>query len=425
MLFSFAPPIQTPDSALILQPYLHIWNCWNLSDPLDASGENAYATLSVSLYLPLVSGVAGAEGTVEAAAINATTIIKYYYLNGLRVAVRKGSTLTYLHSDHLGSTALATKTDGTMLNLQAYTAYGSNRGGGTIPTDNRFTGQKLDTSGLMYYNARYYDPTIGQFISPDTLVPDAANVMDYNRYMYVRGNPLNMVDPTGHCPTAPSSMGAAICVSLFIQPETVSAGPLVVHGDGRSFSNNSDPSASRGYAWLPLDGSPAQTYMNPSGYVVPTLGTDQVPMSPVPLPNGTTIVSFPASDKNTWDITQSGNGTIIVNYDLVLSGPLGWSGAGPHINGTMVFHPNADGGYNYSFSRDGFPWAEAYLHDGNGGVQTIFQDSAVTGNPHDLFGMEPNIGVVQQAIKFGQNLLYGQPQTSNVNSYSCNAGQPC
>jgi RHS repeat-associated protein len=31
-------------------------------------------------------------------------------------------------------------------------------------------------------NARYYDPVTGQFVSPDTLAPDATNLFDYNRY---------------------------------------------------------------------------------------------------------------------------------------------------------------------------------------------------------------------------------------------------
>jgi len=47
-------------------------------------------------------------------------------------------------------------------------------------------------------NARFYDPAVGQFVSPDTLAPDAANLFDYNRYMYVRGNPLKYTDPSGH-----------------------------------------------------------------------------------------------------------------------------------------------------------------------------------------------------------------------------------
>lgn len=34
------------------------------------------------------------------------------------------------------------------------------------------------------------------------------------------------------------------------------------------------------------------------------------------------------------------------------------------------------------------PWAEAYYHDGKGGVQTIFQRPAVRGNPEDLNAIE-------------------------------------
>ena len=47
-------------------------------------------------------------------------------------------------------------------------------------------------------NARYYDPELGQFLSPDTQIPDPLNLFDYNRYMFVHGNPLRFNDPTGH-----------------------------------------------------------------------------------------------------------------------------------------------------------------------------------------------------------------------------------
>ena len=83
---------------------------------------------------------------------------------------------------------------------ERYYAYGKDRlATATVPTDNRFTGQKEDGTGLIYMNARYYDPITGQFVSPDTLVPDAMNLFEYNRYLYVRGNPLKYTDPTGHC----------------------------------------------------------------------------------------------------------------------------------------------------------------------------------------------------------------------------------
>ncbi|MCA9367878.1 RHS repeat-associated core domain-containing protein [Candidatus Kaiserbacteria bacterium] len=70
----------------------------------------------------------------------------------------------------------------------------------TVRTDRRFTGQQLDGSGLYYFNARYYDPEIGHFISPDTIVPDPMRVDSYNRYMYSLGNPLKFNDPSGHKP---------------------------------------------------------------------------------------------------------------------------------------------------------------------------------------------------------------------------------
>ena len=70
----------------------------------------------------------------------------------------------------------------------------------TLRTDRTFTGQKEDGTGLLYYNARYYDPALGAFISPDSLVPDPGMVIDYNRFIYARGNPLKYSDPGGYAP---------------------------------------------------------------------------------------------------------------------------------------------------------------------------------------------------------------------------------
>ena len=103
--------------------------------------------------------------------------------------MKAGSTLQYLHTDHLGSVAAVTTSTGAWSTHQAYYAYGKKRGGGTLPTTVNYTGQRLDGSGLMYYQARFYDPVVGTFVSPDSIVPDAGLVADYNRYMYVRGNP--------------------------------------------------------------------------------------------------------------------------------------------------------------------------------------------------------------------------------------------
>jgi hypothetical protein len=45
--------------------------------------------------------------------------------------------------------------------------------------------------------AREYDPSLGRWLSADTIVPDPANPQSWNRYSYVLNNPLKYVDPTG------------------------------------------------------------------------------------------------------------------------------------------------------------------------------------------------------------------------------------
>jgi RHS repeat-associated protein len=61
-----------------------------------------------------------------------------------------------------------------------------------------YTGQQLDGTGLLYYHARYYDANLGRFISADRLVPDPNDPQDFNRYSYVKNNPVLHTDPTGH-----------------------------------------------------------------------------------------------------------------------------------------------------------------------------------------------------------------------------------
>lgn len=69
---------------------------------------------------------------------------------------------------------------------------------GNLATDRLFTGQRLDGTGLYYYGARFYDPTIGRFISADSIVQTLYGPQTLNRYSYVTNNPLRYADPSGH-----------------------------------------------------------------------------------------------------------------------------------------------------------------------------------------------------------------------------------
>jgi RHS repeat-associated protein len=117
-------------------------------------------------------------------------------------------TLYYLHQDHLGSTSLVTcgnsacGTVGSVVARQWYYPYGAVRGSvGTLPTKRTYTGQLTDETGLYFYNARYYSPLIGRFVSADTDVPASqGGPQALNRYAFVLNNPLKYTDPSGHWP---------------------------------------------------------------------------------------------------------------------------------------------------------------------------------------------------------------------------------
>ncbi len=123
---------------------------------------------------------------------------------GQRVAMNRDGVVYYLHTDHLGSTSLATDVNGQEVtgSRTLYYPYGEERwnaSGGTLPTDYTFTGQRNEASlGLYDYHARFYDPYLGRFISADTIVPNPGNPQDFNRYAYAADNPLRYVDPSGH-----------------------------------------------------------------------------------------------------------------------------------------------------------------------------------------------------------------------------------
>ena len=76
---------------------------------------------------------------------------------------------------------------------------GKIRSGNVQASSFNSTGQRRDDTGLLYDNARYYDPSRGQFVSSDSMVADLSNPATLNRYAYAFNNPLRYTDPSGHC----------------------------------------------------------------------------------------------------------------------------------------------------------------------------------------------------------------------------------
>jgi hypothetical protein len=51
---------------------------------------------------------------------------------------------------------------------------------------------------VIHMNGRIYDPLVGRFMSSDPFIDNASDLQNYNRYAYVRNNPLRLVDPSGY-----------------------------------------------------------------------------------------------------------------------------------------------------------------------------------------------------------------------------------
>ncbi|TIQ16783.1 MAG: RHS repeat-associated core domain-containing protein, partial [Mesorhizobium sp.] len=108
-----------------------------------------------------------------------------------------GATKAFLHRDHLASVRLVTDATGAITEATNYASYGERLNTG-FQTQKSYIGERFDPeTGLLYLNARYMDPVLGRFISPDDWDPTKPGV-GTNRYAYAHNDPVNKSDPNGH-----------------------------------------------------------------------------------------------------------------------------------------------------------------------------------------------------------------------------------
>ena len=107
------------------------------------------------------------------------------------------SKVFYYHNDHLGSIKAVTNASGKVVYTADYRAFGKRiqaEGSDGFDEWHGFTGKEFDPdANLYYYNARWYDPDLGRFISEDP----SADPNNPNLYSYCGNNPLTRTDPTG------------------------------------------------------------------------------------------------------------------------------------------------------------------------------------------------------------------------------------
>jgi RHS repeat-associated protein len=123
-------------------------------------------------------------------------VVHAFNLNGQKIAKRTGDVIAWLYTDHQG-TVQAVEDSAGQMQRQSFRPYGARA---TSVVDSvGYTGEQHDASGLIYLGSRYYDPALGRFISPDTVVPSSFAV-GLNRYAYGYNTPTMYSDPDGRNP---------------------------------------------------------------------------------------------------------------------------------------------------------------------------------------------------------------------------------
>ena len=120
----------------------------------------------------------------------------FYFDDSGLVGRKDSSGIYFYHSDNLGSTNVVTDKSGNVVERTTYEPYGNVLSGGASKF--LYTGKEKDSTGLYYFNARYYDPALMHFIQADTVIGDVYHPLSLNRYSYALNNPYRYTDPTGN-----------------------------------------------------------------------------------------------------------------------------------------------------------------------------------------------------------------------------------
>ncbi len=204
------------------------WYSYNLPNTISASGNQSsqffYAPDRARWKQAASYGGTGEEtiyigGLIEKVTLGTVTSWKHYIAGAsgtIAVYTRKSNgtnELHYLTRDHLGSVDSVTSAAGAAELRLSFSALGQRRNEDTWsgnPTSGDWSGitnttrrgftshEMLDNLNLTHMNGRVYDQVIGQFASADPFIDGAGSTQGWNRFGYLRGNPLNAWDPTGY-----------------------------------------------------------------------------------------------------------------------------------------------------------------------------------------------------------------------------------
>ena len=123
------------------------------------------------------------------------------YIYGLdNIAQTNAQGMQYFLGDALNSTRQLTDASGGVTLSQSYDPFGNViNSTGTGQSVYGYTGEPTDASGLVYLRARYYNPSIGRFLTRDPFSGYLDLPQSQNPYSYAINNPVRYTDPSGKC----------------------------------------------------------------------------------------------------------------------------------------------------------------------------------------------------------------------------------
>uniref|UniRef100_UPI00403F7625 RHS repeat-associated core domain-containing protein n=1 Tax=Paenibacillus sp. FSL W8-0426 TaxID=2921714 RepID=UPI00403F7625 len=146
-------------------------------------------------------GLLVAEGTVSSTGTVQITVGYVHDATGNPIARQWAgqSQLQYDVTNGHGDVTEIRDASGNILNQYSYDIWGNpEQTNETVPNNLRYAGEYWDEiTGLQYLRARWYDPSVGRFITEDTFEGEATNPLSLHLYTYVENNLLQYVDPSG------------------------------------------------------------------------------------------------------------------------------------------------------------------------------------------------------------------------------------
>ena len=159
----------------------------------DPFGRRIYksSTAGTSIY------VYDGDNQIEEVNASGTQVARYTQGLGIDepLAILRSATTSYYGADGLGSVTSLSNSSGANAATYTYDSFGNlTASTGTLTNPFRYTGREFDTeTGLYFYRARYYDPSVGRFLSEDP----GQFYGGMNFYSYVGNEPSLYVDPLG------------------------------------------------------------------------------------------------------------------------------------------------------------------------------------------------------------------------------------